>query len=122
MSGMGGAMGSARTGSDMVNLEAAKVKSVVSAVREGDVTTNKILDINTVMNAMDDYVTKALEGNLGVPINYYLHTVSRDEIAYMWLNKYYPFLLTAKSKLMEEEVNKETGEGSEKKATEKADA
>ena len=122
MSGMGGAMGSARTGSDMVNLEAAKVKSVVSAVREGDVTTNKILDINTVMNAMDDYVTKALEGNLGVPINYYLHTVSRDEVAHMWLNKYYPFLLTAKSKLMKVETERETGEKTEEKVEEKQPA
>lgn len=94
MNGMNSSIDAARTGNDMVNLEASKVKSVLSGVSEIDSGHNKILDINSVMNALDDYINKALEGNLGVPINYYLESITKEQLAHMWIQKYYPFFFS----------------------------
>ncbi len=94
MNSMNNSVQSAMTGGDLVNLEASKVQSVLSSVSETDEKHNKILDINSVMNAMDDYITKALEGNLGVPINYYLKSITKEELAHMWISKYYPFFFS----------------------------
>lgn len=92
LNSMGGSIDAARTGNDMVRMEAAKVESVMTALDKTDERQNKILDINSVMNAMDDYIEKALAGNLGVPVNYYLESITKDEIARKWIDKYYPFM------------------------------
>lgn len=80
----------ARTGQQMVTIQSAQVKGVLSSLADIDDGANKIIDINSMMDAMDDYIQKALAGNIGVPINYYLKPITKKQLAEMWVAKYYP--------------------------------
>ncbi|WP_442266620.1 hypothetical protein ACSIGC_02700 [Tenacibaculum sp. ZS6-P6] len=82
----------ARTGQQMITLKNATIKATLSGVAEIDDGQNKVIDTNSMMTAMEDYVDKCIAGgeNLGVPINYYLKPITQSEIARAWLAKYYP--------------------------------
>lgn len=80
----------ARTGQQMLAMQNSKVQGVLTGLADIDDGANKMLDINSMMDAMDDYIQKALAGNLGVPVNYYLKPVTKSQLAEMWVNKYYP--------------------------------
>lgn len=80
----------ARTGGQMMSIEAAKIKSVMSAVSEHQDGSNKMLDINSLMTAFTDFVQKASAGNIGIPITYYLKPITASQLAQMWVAKYLP--------------------------------
>lgn len=84
------AASAARTGSQMIALQTAKVESALSALADIDDGNNKMLDINSMIDAMDDYIQKCLKGNIGIPINYYLKPITKSQLAQMWMAKYYP--------------------------------
>ena len=84
------AAASARTGGQLTQMQATQVKSVMTGLGDIDDGQNKMLDINSLMTAFEDYVEKALAGNLGVPINYYLKSVPKAALAHLWVSKYYP--------------------------------
>ena len=80
----------ARTGGQMMAMEATRVTSVMSGLDQIDDKANKILDINSVMTAFEDYVQKAIAGNIGVPINYYIRQIPKAALAHLWVSKYFP--------------------------------
>ena len=80
----------ARMGQQMVSLKNAQIKGVLTGLSEIDDGSNKILDINSMMTAFEDYVDKALKGELGMPINYYLKPITKSQLAEMWVDKYFP--------------------------------
>ncbi|KAK6505008.1 hypothetical protein TWF481_006940 [Arthrobotrys musiformis] len=80
----------ARTGAQMMAMKAGDIKAAVSALAEVQDGSNKVLDINSMMTALDDYLKKAAEGTAGVPINYYLKDITKIQLAEMWVNKYFP--------------------------------
>ncbi len=80
----------ARTGAQFTALQNSKVTAVLAALSDTDKQSNKLLDTNSMMDAMDDYIQKALAGNIGVPINYYLKAITKNQLAEMWMSKYYP--------------------------------
>lgn len=80
----------ARTGEQMLSMQNAKVQGVLEGLSEIDDGANKILDINSLMNAFEDYVDKALSGNIGMPVNYYLKPLPKSYLAKLWVNKYFP--------------------------------
>lgn len=84
------AASAARTGGQFVTLQNAKIEATLSALATIDNQNNKLLDTNSMMDALDDYIQKALAGNLGVPINYYTKPITRSELAQLWVAKYYP--------------------------------
>jgi hypothetical protein len=77
----------ARTGGQMLAIRDAEIKSVVTGLAPIDERKNKVLDTDTLMTAFEDYVDKALAGNLGVPINFYLKSITRVQLAQMWVAK-----------------------------------
>lgn len=81
---------SARTGQQMTSLHNAQIKGVLTGLSEIDDGSNKILDINSLMTALEDYIDKALNGQLGMPINYYLKPITKSQLTQMWVNKYFP--------------------------------
>lgn len=91
-SSVGQAATAARTGQQMVTLENSKISSALSGLSDIDDGQNKIIDTNSVMTALEDYVDRCVSGgdNLGVPINYYLKPITQSEIARAWMAKYYP--------------------------------
>ncbi|RBW60322.1 hypothetical protein DS884_04625 [Tenacibaculum sp. E3R01] len=89
---IGEAATAARTGEQMIQLKNATIAATLSGVSDIDDGQNQIIDTNSMMTALEDYVNKCIEGgdNLGVPVNYYLKPISQSEIARAWLAKYYP--------------------------------
>ncbi|KAK6530118.1 hypothetical protein TWF694_003489 [Orbilia ellipsospora] len=82
--------GAARTGAQMVSMKAGDIKAAVSALATVQDGANKILDINSMMTALDDYLKQAANGDAGVPINFYLKDITKIQLAEMWVNKYFP--------------------------------
>lgn len=85
----------ARTGAQMQSMQASKVTAALSSLSDIDNQNNKIIDTNSLMDAMEDYINKCLAGNIGLPINYYTKPITKSQIAQMWLAKYYPSKMTA---------------------------
>lgn len=82
----------AKTGKQMMEMENATITSVLSGLSAIEEHENNIIDINSMMTAMDDYIQKCVEAdnNVGVPINYYLKPVTKSMITRAWLAKYFP--------------------------------
>lgn len=80
----------ARTGQQFTALKNAQIQGTLSSLAQIDDGANKMIDINSLMDALDDYVQKCLAGNIGVPINYYMKPITQSELAQMWVAKYYP--------------------------------
>jgi hypothetical protein len=89
---IGDSASAARTGKQMAELHNATITSALAAVASIDDGNNKMIDINSMMTAMDDYIARCVAGgdNTGVPINYYLKPITQSMIARAWLAKYYP--------------------------------
>lgn len=80
----------ARLGNQMTSLKNAQIKGVISGLSEIDDGSNKIIDVNSMMTALEDYIDKVLKGELGMPINYYLKPITKSQLAQMWVDKYFP--------------------------------
>jgi hypothetical protein len=80
----------ARTGQQMIGMKTATINSALAAMSTIDEAANKVIDTNSMMDAMEDYIQKCLAGNIGIPINYYLKPITKSQLAQMWLAKYYP--------------------------------
>lgn len=80
----------ARLGQQMVTLKNAQISGVLSGLQDIDDGNNKIIDINSMMTALDDYIEKAGNGEIGVPINYYIKPITKSQLAQMWVDKYFP--------------------------------
>ncbi|WP_436516344.1 hypothetical protein [Ekhidna sp. To15] len=93
---IGASAEAARTGAQMVAMQSAKVQSALSALSDSDKKSNEILDTNSMMDAMQDYISKCLDGNIGIPINFYTKPITKSELAGAWLRKYYPSKMTQK--------------------------
>ena len=69
------------------------VESSANAARTGltevDDGRNKIININSLMTAFDDYVAKAIEGKIGTPVTFYLKHITGAQIAQEWMKKYF---------------------------------
>ena len=42
------------------------------------------------MTAFEDYIQKIKKGDAGMPVNFFLKTIARSQLAQLWLEKYYP--------------------------------
>lgn len=80
----------ARLGNKMTSLQNAQIQGVLTGLSEIDEGSNKIIDVNSMMTALEDYIEKALKGELGMPINYYLKPITKSQLAQMWVDKYFP--------------------------------
>ncbi|MCW8092724.1 hypothetical protein [Alteromonas sp. ASW11-130] len=87
---MGSQASQAKTGESFMQLDNSYITSVVSSLGEYDNDNNKVIDTNSMMTALDDYVTKAIEGDCGVPINFFLKPLTSRQLAEAWLYKFYP--------------------------------
>lgn len=80
----------ARTGKQMIEIQGATVNNVMLGLAQIDDGANQMLDVNSLMTAFEDYVSKAIAGEIGVPINYYVKNITRAQLAQMWVAKYFP--------------------------------
>lgn len=80
----------AASGETLEKMQSTQIKSVINGLAEIDDGQNKMLDINSLMDAFSDYIDKINSGNIGVPVNYYIKPITKAQLAQMWISKYYP--------------------------------
>ena len=80
----------AKEGESLSTLSTNYMKASVDAVGEMDRQQNQVLDTNSMMIAFDDFIQKAIAGESGVPINFFLKPITQRQLAKAWVNKYYP--------------------------------
>lgn len=98
MSSMASLAGKAKKGQEIEKMNTDYIKGSVSAVAAVDTQKNLVIDMNSLMTALDDFIKKASDGGGGVPINFYLKYITQRTIAVQWLQKYYPDMLQPKPK------------------------
>lgn len=87
---MASAAASARTGGELVAWNNAKIESVIGAVSLVEAAKDKVMNVQSMMTAFEDYVDKAIAGTVGVPINFFIKHIDRSQLELMVLAKYYP--------------------------------
>mmetsp|Transcript_9232 Transcript_9232/g.10537 ORF Transcript_9232/g.10537 Transcript_9232/m.10537 type:complete len:504 (-) Transcript_9232:144-1655(-) len=84
-------MGSAaRTGQQFQQLNSDFAQKTIGTIKEINTKDNKVIDANSLMNALTDYINKAQAGACGVPIAFFVKRVTKREVAASYINKYYP--------------------------------
>ena len=73
-----------------MELNNSYVSGVVSNLGKIDTANNKVIDTNSLMTAFDDYVKKAIAGDCGVPINFFLKPITPKQLASAYLAKFSP--------------------------------
>ncbi len=96
------------TGRQMVELQNAKIDAAITGLSKMEEQENSIINVNSMMTAMDDYITKCIEtdNSVGVPINYFLKPITKSMITRAWLNRYYPEMLNHAGRADDSEDNK----------------
>merc|ERR1712060_20881 len=64
-----------------------KMTELLEALGQGDTTNTSVLNITTLMNAFDNYLSLACSGDttvIGVPVNYFLKPISKRFIYDLW--------------------------------------
>ena len=83
----------AKTAKQFIQQKTAVVEAVMSGLSQMDAGQNQVLDTNTLMTAFKQFVSAVTSGSdegVGVPINYYLKTITKSDVARLWVKKYYP--------------------------------
>jgi len=80
----------ARQGQLVADMRGNEVKSAMSALSTIDEESDKILNINSLMSALEDYVDQAQSSSVGVPINFFIKSITKSHLAKMWIKKYSP--------------------------------
>lgn len=80
----------ATAASKMAAMESATIQSVMSGLAKIDQSSNKMLDINSLMTAFEDYLEEIKKDDAGIPIDFYTKNITKREIARIWLKKYFP--------------------------------
>lgn len=84
------AASAAKTGGQVMALQSATIQSVMTGLGKIDQGANKTMDINSMMVAFEDYLQEVKKGASGVPVGFYLKTISQRQLAQLWMDKYYP--------------------------------
>lgn len=86
-----------RANARIVGIQNARTQSLIKGLAKIDQQNNKVLDINSLMNAFDSYITsvQSPDAGIGVPVNFYLKKLDKQEIEKLWIDKYYPEDTTA---------------------------
>ena len=80
----------AKTGSRVFAMQGSIIQSIMSGLGTIDQGANKTMDINSMMTAFEDFLQEAKKGESGVPVHFYLKTLTQQQIARLWSQKYYP--------------------------------
>lgn len=83
------AEGSVKGGQRMA-MQSGLMQSVIQGLGTIDQGSNKVVDLNTLMNAFDNYIAQVSSADsVGIPISFFFKRISRNRIARLWLDKYF---------------------------------
>ena len=90
---MASAASKARDEATVEKMSTDYVAAAIQGAAQIDKEDNQIINLNSLMNALDDYIKRANNAEGGVPINFYIKYVSSRTIAISWLEQFYPSML-----------------------------
>lgn len=77
-------------GGQQMAMQSGLMQSVIQGLGTIDHGSNKVVDVNTLMNAFDNYITKVSDvDSVGIPISFFFKKISKSRIARLWLDKYF---------------------------------
>mmetsp|Transcript_10582 Transcript_10582/g.16153 ORF Transcript_10582/g.16153 Transcript_10582/m.16153 type:complete len:498 (+) Transcript_10582:75-1568(+) len=88
-------------GAQFMQMKGGNLEATVLAVSE-TTTSNKVIDMNSMMDAFTDYVDKCIAGDCGVPVNFFFKEVTKEMIAKEYVAKFYPHGASDPSAMMGE--------------------
>ncbi|HEX8563517.1 MAG TPA: hypothetical protein VF676_11110 [Flavobacterium sp.] len=82
----------ARNRTAEVSTKNAKNQAIIKELGKIDHEANNVMDINSLMNAFDNYLAavKDKSGNMGIPISFTVKNLTRAQITNLWKDKYFP--------------------------------
>jgi len=84
-----------KRGGQFMKLNSEYMKNSVSAISEKQNANNKVIDVNSLMTAFEDYCAKAMAGESGIPINFYFKRLTKSDVAKVYLRRFYPSGITS---------------------------
>jgi len=85
----------ARKDGQMGGIKRTTIEAVLSATASTDKVSNKVLDMNSMMTALDDYVQNTREAKGGVPVNFFVTTLRKTDVVAYWLREHRKFMYRA---------------------------
>jgi len=79
-----------KKGAQFQTLNSEHLANTVSNLSEYQTEANKVIDTNSMMTALDDFIVKATEGEGGVPTSFYIKHLTKNDIAKEYIKKFYP--------------------------------
>lgn len=77
-------------GAQQSALQGGLTQNLIQGLGNIDQSSNKIVDLTTLMNAFDNYIAQASsEASVGIPISFFFKKISKAHIARLWLDKYF---------------------------------
>jgi len=83
-------MGEGKRGGQFISLSNEYMNTSVTNIAEKQTEANKVIDQNSMMSAFEDYVEKAQAGECGIPINFYIKRLTKNDVAKCYIRKFYP--------------------------------
>mmetsp|Transcript_40581 Transcript_40581/g.46150 ORF Transcript_40581/g.46150 Transcript_40581/m.46150 type:complete len:501 (-) Transcript_40581:38-1540(-) len=79
-----------KRGGQFMALNSEYMKNAVTTIAEVESESNQVIDTNSLMTAFEDFVNKAMEGESGIPINFYIKRLTKNDIAKAYIRRFYP--------------------------------
>lgn len=94
---MGKQANDAKRSASLEQMSTDYITASVDALSDVDKSENQVIDMNSMMTAIDSFVEEVRKGgDIGVPINYYIKYITKTTIAREWMKKYHNELLHPK--------------------------
>jgi|UniRef100_UPI00404B2052 hypothetical protein len=87
---MASAAGNARKEATIEKMSTDYVSAAIQGAATVDTESNQVINLNSLMIALDDFIKRANGAEGGVPINFYIKYVSARSIAISWLQQFAP--------------------------------
>lgn len=80
----------------LLKVQQAKIKTYTTELNSADMRTNQILDVNSLMTAFENYLSKIEDKNsfCGAPVQFFIKKITKDQIINAWKKGYIRSKLT----------------------------
>lgn len=101
----------AGTKASFIELNSQHLENSVGAMVDKANVQNKVIDINTMMTAFENYIDQCIEGGCGIPTNYLVKKIPKHEVAKVYIRQFYPNGATTAKNARVGQMGQETTEG-----------
>lgn len=80
----------ARQGNQLLSIQNAKIQTVMKGLEKIDHGSNQVMDINSLMNAFDNYIKSITDGAtiVGSPVHFYIKKLVKSDLIKMWQKRH----------------------------------